>query len=472
MNKTLALFFSKQYIIAGIKPYLDKFLILSKSGNNKFYLYFLIDKSNDRIDYSEIYNTDKRAGVVTDFFEKIEQKNSTYSLHGYDWNYIELLSPILDDIKDVYYQKMSDFDDESQSDIKKQPIPANICFTDNISQKARQQIRNYLEETDIDVLNTDFTLAESLVRAQMYKEPNIGIKDKFFAIAECLGNNLNISIVLTKNIDDFERKEAKTFRNYGADPRVGVVAKLVVNKANSINVLHSESEMENEYSRHLKKAENWINELDKTIRPFILVETALKPAPENIQSITLDKKEIERLTTAHISQMARFFKDTVKSAGININRLEKIILIGNTMNNRLVLEEFQRFGEHKIITLSENNVFDVLRGMLFEDEEIVEIQELEYIRTSDLKPGVTIEFSWSGGSNRPERIVKAVYNGNESFTIISHENSSIKTGDSFKTEALKKDYPAELKNVYRPSENKILGNYNSGNGIIYLKILE
>ncbi|MEZ4826411.1 MAG: hypothetical protein R3C61_08970 [Bacteroidia bacterium] len=479
MNKKLALYFDDFCVIGAVEPFEGKFARVEKNGKDRFSLFFYLD--GGRVNYGHAYQLDAERGdekAIGDFYERICTGGS-FDFSGYKRKYVELLDTILNDIRESYHKAFSGLSGAvGEMDIS-DSIPVCVGFSPNIPKEAHELILQYLEERsftcDPSSKGTTFSrliLLHKLTRREL-KVPGV------YGVVEGINDDLNVDLVQVKPDHSLQVIEHQTFPGFGTDPRVGVIARFVVDKADeSLHVLHAQAEKESEYRKKTRQAIEWNEQLLRSRRPFISVKLTLSPAPNSELNVSLIQKEIDDLTMVRSQQVTRYTEYTI-TPHLAMVDLNGIIIFGDSLKNSQVLEGFYRFGKEKLVVYGDEQIFDILKGLLAEPVKAPVSQSgntiatagknptptpsagpqtfsLQSVRAVDLKSGDRVEFTWE-----PGRLVIAEYQGNGNFKIVYHENSSIVTGDTFVADKFTVGEPAYLKNVVRPSGG-VLGNYKSG----------
>jgi hypothetical protein len=437
MNKTLALFIGDDYLIAGVEPLLGKFTQLSKRGINKFPLYFFIDKVNHKIDYSFIYKKDFLAGnqdTIGEFLNQITDKTKTYLWYEYENDLINLLLRILEDIKNAYFYILNSISGDTPVN-ETDPIPVHIAFSDNIKAESQKVLKEFLIKQNFVIQKENQSFPELIVN-QFLQKNDIEAEDKKFAVLEALGENLNMSVISIYSGYDRERSLFKVFNEFGTDPRIQVISKKIVDDINRYHgLLKTAEERKVEYKRHFALAEELIVKMEESTRPYLPIQTSFAVAPNQKLSTTLSVEEIEQLTSFHVQQISRFFIDHFLAVNsLNVDQLEKIILVGNTLNNELVKKEFGRFGNQKLIYLGNDDVSWAIMSLLAlvkkpvqkpisENKDEQQYKEIPFIVVGNLKPEQKIKLSNNNtdkakGSLGPS-MKEFEYLGSNKFRVLS-----------------------------------------------------
>ena len=364
MDKSLALFFYDDYLLAAVKPFNDKFIQLTLSSENEFPFYFFVDNISNKIDFSLNYKVDfydQKPNYIGNFYELITDSTQTYNWYQYKSEYITLAGEIIKALKESYYQVLSKIDAGAVTN-RTQPIEASYIFSENISEAAQEKLIAYFQSEGI-VLKTRMQFDVAIVK-DFIKKQRITVNNKRFAIVEATGKHLNMSIV-DVNGSQVERKFFKQFEDFGTDPRIQVIAKKIVDDVNrQEGLLKDDADIKKEYLRHQLKARKIVEALKNFSKPYLRLETTYAVDPNRKIVINLAIEEIDRLSYLHARQFSGFFTDYfLNKAKVKTLDLEKIILIGSTLNNDMIKAEFARFGESRLVPYSNSDFSFVLESV-------------------------------------------------------------------------------------------------------------
>ncbi|RMG67864.1 MAG: hypothetical protein D6722_12525 [Bacteroidetes bacterium] len=462
MNTSLALYFDDNALLAAVEPADGTFRCLGRGEPERYALYFLVNDQG--ISYGQGFRDEFLAGdprIIGDLYERLLDPDFSFQAHGYDRKAIDLLEPIISDLRRDYADYMATKMAEAPQASDR--ISLHLSFSKNVGQEARQLLRSWLKRQNFELPETDTPFSEGLFR-WLHRSRQLPKDNGTYGLVEAVNDTLNLALVEI-NGDGIVRELAREkYAGLGADPRLGALSKFVVDEINRArNLLHTQDEREAEYRRQLPAAQGWNQQLLGTRRPFITIEAALSAFPDMPAHITLTRDKIDGLTKDRSWQVARFF-ETLVEPRLRWEDLSGVVILGNSMDNDFVRDGFAKFGKDSLMFLPDERVYDVLKGMLAprhgEGGGIpgtggkgrpgpIHIPD-------DLAPQDRIEFSWD-----PGRVVQASYLGQHRFVIIGHQNSSIKTGDSFRVSGLiEKGKKAMFKEVNRMG--KVLGDYKTG----------
>ena len=488
MNRELALYFGHDFVMGAVQPYEDHFKVLTKRDEQIFPLYFYIDPTSNSWDYGDRYRVDYERNdpnAIGNFYQLIQENRSTFTVRGgYEKDYIDLLDKILNDLKDSYVEFYSGLQD-SEVDLRSiSPVPVRIGWSDNVPEGARPLLEEYLNNRGFKTGETMPVFGELLVR-RLLLERKVNPDVRKVLVLDAFSSDLNASLVKIQGSGKVHRESLGIYRGYGADPRVRVIAKFVVNEVNSgLHVLHTDELKEAEYARHLEPARKWRDQLDATRRPFISVKTTIRQAPNSSFRVNIEKKEVKELSRLHLLQLIRYLEGQIRDSGMDTQDLDAVVVIGDMLNHAGVQQELrQSFGEDKIIRKSEKQLSELLKTML-SDSPVAPGSEAAQSPTgppqppagenqtlllsSQLQRGEKIEFSWAPAGKAVRR-VQAMYQGNLTFQIVKAENSSVIDGDTFRCEGFFLGRPAVLRSVFRTLKDQALGDYSTRNPLIGLR---
>ncbi len=437
MNKNLAIFVDQEYLIAGAEPYKGKFHYFSKTGNSQFPFYFFIDPVNHKIDYSLVYKADFEKGdenIIGDFIDLICDKSNTYTWYDYTTPIIHLLTPILNDIKQEYFSVMNTFSEKKVD--QQSAIPLKIAFSDTISSQARQELLDFLKKNNITIKSQEKNLPELIVGYYLEKE-QLNLVNKDFALIEALGENLNMSVVHVNDDNEIKRSHFKIFPGRGNDPRVRVIAKKIVEDIDRQEGLFPNSQArEKEIEQQYKIAEQILQKHEKYPKPYQMVTTSFSILPQRLLSVTLSMQEIEQMAGFEVKQITQFFvTHFLEEVKLEADNFEKIILIGNTLDNNLVKREFFRFGSHNLINITNSELSIVLQALLSEVSPASskprghaapanDYKNMEYLTLDSLAPGQMVKLlNYDSAPGKGDSMQELKYQGENCFTVVQSTRS-------------------------------------------------
>ena len=367
MNKTLAVFVNDDYLTAAIQPLKDKFSLLFTNDEKKFPFYFYINPSDSSIDYGFDYKInfrDNKSLFAGDLMQALDKGGQKISVGGFDEDYIALFNPIIRDVRELFAREMSKYEEFTFNDTT--VIDTAIVFSENITPKAQTEFLNYWK-----LKNFNFVKVEKFdtLLLQYYKAKNgLYCQNRKFAVLEALGMDLNMSVM---NVDgnNVSRVAFKKFEGYGIDPRIKVIAKKIVDDVNrQENIIDRDDSaaINREYIRHYDKAVKIVELLATWTKPVISLQTSFAVNQGNKIKVSLSLDEINKLSYLYSRQFSAFFSDNfLAKEKIKTIDLDKIFLVGNSLNNSTVRKEFANYGETKIEVFTDDISF--VLGELFKE---------------------------------------------------------------------------------------------------------
>ena len=377
MNKTLAVFVNDDYLTVAVQPLKDKFSLLFTNDEKKFPLYFYINPTDSSIDYGFDYKInfrDNKSLFAGDLMQALDKGGQKISISGFDEDYITLFNPIIRDIRELYAREMSKYGDFQFSDSTM--IETAIVFSENITQKAQSEFLNYWRSKSFNFVKVE---KFDTLLLQYFKAKNgLYCQNRKFAVIEALGMDLNMSVL---NVDgaNVSRIAFKKFDGYGVDPRIKVIAKKIVDDVNrQENIIDRDDSaaINREYIRHYDKAVKIVELLAKWNKPVISLQTSFAVNQGNKIKVSLSLDEINKLSYLYSRQFSAFFSDNfLAKEKIKTIDLDKIFLVGNSLNNTTVQKEFANYGETKLEVYTDDISF--VLGELFKEQAPQPVEDEE-----------------------------------------------------------------------------------------------
>lgn len=375
MEKLLALNFSDDYLLAAVQPFAGKFSFLSATDDNKYYFYFRVNPYTQQIDFGADYKKnfrDRQGLYLGDLIKNIEQGNR-YNIDTISEDYLTLFDCIIKPLRELYEKKMRVFDNSFSFD-SNTVITAVAVFSDNISDNAKEKIINYFKKKNI-TINATLSTDELAVKYFTTKK-GLFCQNRKFAVLEALGSNLNMSIVWANN-KEFKREQFRQFRGYGIDPMIKVIAEKIVKSVNiTEHIIDSENkdEINAEIIRHYDKAAAVIRHFEQNAQKrTIKISTVFACNPTNKISVNLSLDELNQTAYNISRQYSAFFTNSFLSVNdIKISSLENVILLGNSLGNKSVLQEFNTLASSKVQYFNSLEAEDILMEAFSMDLQSIE----------------------------------------------------------------------------------------------------
>lgn len=440
MNCTIGLYIDTDYIIAGILLY-NKFVVIkSKDGNNRHYLYYFVNPKTYEIDYGEKYKSDYKNGKDNVYGKIIENGayGSEYKIYEYHKPQIELITEILNFIKASCLNLLGNSDKIPDSS---ENFTCNICFS-AYAEKYKDIIFTMLVKNNIQVLNYLLPVNLSVHLAQFLFYSNSSIyKNGLYLVIETLKENVNLSVVCCKENTGLEMLFFESINGQGADPRVGAVAKIIVNKLNEyFKLLHSEEVIAQEVKQHLLTAKNVLVEFEKTTISYKYIDVELSVQKGVFKKIPVKREEIDLRTKLQANNVISVLKEILLKNNYRLENFDKFIVLGSSFQNSNYLIEFS---ENKLVLLSDEDDIKILNGMLIYYDKVISKakdktkingeppknkKELAFLSLETLKTDQLV-YLITGSSDSKQTQMNLKYISNKEFKVLSSSSSTIISGD-------------------------------------------
>ena len=340
MSEIIALVFTEKYLAAGIVQNRDNVQWLRVEDHKFIPLFFEVKDENRVVLVDEAtFELADTPNFIGHFFDAISS-NKTFMLGGSGQPVENLLLDVVSGIKAKYWAALG------RSPVGR--IPLALCLPDDVSEKAKDHVRDLLGRQGFDLIRE-----ESVAAALLAQD---GISS---VMLEALGGS-SLQIVV-KHGTVLEREKLFDFDNLTAKVALG---KLVVNKAlrNSFSsLLRDEDAARNEYRNHLGQADAWIATLQKegTLNTYINFSDGESGNAlvriEEFNNLLFDAGGVFARTRYNVEQFAQ-------GAGIS-----RAWIVGSKLANEALQSLLtQQFGRDKMVILTEEEaaVRQVMIGLL------------------------------------------------------------------------------------------------------------
>ncbi len=486
MNRRLALYVDRDFMMAGLKPY-DTFMPVNVKGYARVPLYFFADPTANKIYYGERYRSEFEDGTPNtygDFLHSILDERLTYRVFHYTVPVVELLKVVMDDLRREYLTMLGEL---TQSLDPTARIPISIVWSEQVGEPSRKVFAGYLQRIGYEVDEIPYVSAEMFTLSLYAAQQIMPSVHKRLVIMEAFNEDLNYSLVQGYNAASVERTAGQTYPLLGVDSRVNVISTYTVNYVNSRRrLLGNKEELDKEYRRHFRLAREWTKQLDADSRPFMEVKTdfAVERGVEN--KVVLKKDEVEQLVTFHIRHLSQSFELFLEKEGQRSEDIDKIIMIGESLRSSAELRrEMERFGPEKLLIVDARQEYGMLDGLFLRKQYQEKpdtapkppppngtdaypvsgtpppAQFEPVLIAAQLPIGAQLELGWN------DRLIRALHIGNSLFVVLQHHLSQIVTGDQFTIDTFLLGQKPVFRNVLRGG--KQLGDYTPGGPLNVLK---
>lgn len=487
MNRRLALYVDKDFMLAGVKPF-DTFIPLTAKGYARIPLYFFVDTAANRIFYGDRYRSDfedNQPDTYGDFLNTILDEKAQYRVFHYTVPVVELLKVVMDDIRREYLTVLGELTNALDPAAR---IPVSLSWSDGVGEASRKIFADYLRRIGYDPDETAFVSAEVLTLSLFAAGSLLPAVHKKVVVMESFGEDLHYSLIGCYNAASVERIGRHTYPLLGVDSRVNVIATYTVNYVNNRRrLLSTREELDKEYRRHFRFAGEWTRQLDADPRPFVEVKTdfAVERGVDN--KVVLKKDEIEQLVTFQVRHVSQSFELFLEREGQRPEEVDKVVLLGESLRNSAELRaEMSRFGSGKLFISDDRTEYGILDGIFLRKEYQEKPQSAPVspaahhldptilpaaaaapagfetvIIAAQMAVGAQLELGWN------DRLIRAVFIGSNRFLITQHHKSQIITGDQFSIDTLLLGQRPVFRNITR--NNQPLGDYTPSGVLNVLK---
>ncbi|MCU0354533.1 MAG: hypothetical protein MUD08_12470 [Cytophagales bacterium] len=485
MNRRLVVYADTDFLMAGVKPF-DTFMPVTVRDTTRLPLYFFVDPASNRVFYGERYRqeyADGQPNTYGDLLTGPPDDKRTFVLFGHPVPLVELLKPVMDDIRRQYLTILGELVSHLDTTA---PVPLSLVFSDNVPPATRQAVSAYLGTIGYEVDAAAFVPAEMLALSLFGAGKLVPAAHKKVVVAEAFNDNLNYSLVQCYNASAVERIAAHTFPGMGIDSRVSVVARLAVDYINQRRrLLHSKDDIEKEVKRHYRVAQEWLRQLDNDARPFLDVKTdfAIERGGEN--TVVLRKDEIEQRVTFHVRTLGQSYEQFLGNQNHRPDDVDGLVLLGESLRNSQELrQELARFGTQKLMVCEPTDENGLLNGVFLRKQYQEKPQSVplppqsqpsvgqsnvnqpntsaptappdalpfeQVVVTTQLTVGQQLEIGWN------DRLIRVLFLGNSRFTVVRNHNSQILASDQFDVDTLLLGQRPVFRNVIR--NGRSMGDY-------------
>jgi|GEM_PF-2839953 len=490
MNNRLALYVDKDFMLAGVKPF-DTFKPITAKGYARIPLYFFVDTSANLVFYGEKYRGDYEDNLPNtygDFLDTLLDEKARYQVAHYPVPVIELLKVVMDDVRREYLTLLGELTNSLDPAAR---IPVSIAWADGVQEASRTAVAAYLRRIGYDVDEAAYVPVEMLVLSLFAAGTLAPALHKRIVVMEAFGEDLNYALLQCYNAASVERTGRHTYPLLGVDSRVNVIARYTVDYVNNRRrLLLNKDEQEKEYRRHFRVAREWTRLLGTDPRPFIEVKTdfAVERGVDN--KVVLKKDEIEQLVTFQVRQVSQSFELFLGRENQRPEDVDKIILLGESLRSSAELRgDMSRFGPDKLLVSDARTEYALLDGIFLRKQyqEKPDSAPRAPVPTAaappghptlpppaatpagfepvliaaQLRVGAQLELGWN------DRLIRAVYIGNNRFLVVQHYKSQIITGDQFTIDTFLLGQRPVFRNISR--NNGALGDYTPSGVLNVLK---
>jgi hypothetical protein len=332
--KILSLYIDKWYIVGAINIDGIPRLLCLPNREDRIWLYFHEDTSNDEISYSKEFQRnfrDNENHYYGDVFSQITKSSAKYIMFKRQQDMIGIFksAKIFDDIR-------HDIEVEDE-------IDTYVSFSKDISLAARKMFLDVLAEEKF-VVKESVARIGHLALEYAFSKGYITNNGCYLVLNAC-NENLHYSIY-EKSEDLFVRKAEDVLTGLGTDVRSRALIEHVVDNINSRELLlKNREEQEFEYLRMTQYVDNWIVRLStaRSAMPVQLNSITFSVDPHRDYSVSVQRAKIDQRTGRIVEDIVRAITTFVKDKEVSHEQIMGVVFIGDTFTNQQFKREFQKY---------------------------------------------------------------------------------------------------------------------------------
>ncbi|MBQ1696647.1 MAG: hypothetical protein II075_02070 [Bacteroidales bacterium] len=238
-------------------------------------------------------------------------------------------------------------------------------FSDSVDEPARAAVGESLVRSGLQISTRE--PLPSVVAKHFAKSRGLLCNNRKMAIVETLGSDLHMYIVnVNGNICDVVAK--RNAEGLGVDPLARAIAQKIVNTVNVNAHIIAPTDgkaLSAEILRHYSLSEKVVAYFDKNPnKDTIKLTTNFACAPTQKYPVGLSREELYADAANFARQYAAMFSNDLLAANsCRVIDFESIILVGNTLENPMVLKGFQEIGGTKVVTFH-GDFMEFMDGMV------------------------------------------------------------------------------------------------------------
>ncbi len=322
--KSLTLYVDKWYIIGAVCTDGVPRIINLPNREDRFWLYFYEDSTNDIIVYgkdNQSHYRDKENHYYGDVFARIVDPREYFSIYNRNRELRDIfeVSGIFEHIK-------------REIDIDRD-IETFVSFSSDISDAARKLFLDILDENGFivkeSVARIGHLALEYSNRHGHFKEPG------YYLVLNACNENLHYSIFKHES-NYFNRVTESVLSGLGTDLRCRALIEAVIESLNNrLHFLSNKSEMEEECLRMRQFVDDWSIKLSnaKPNIPVSIPNVSFSGHTANTYSVSIIKKKIDDRTSVIVNDIIRVISEFVKQSSVRVDEIKGILFLGNTFSN-------------------------------------------------------------------------------------------------------------------------------------------
>jgi len=339
----------------------NKWIPITKKGEDFLWLFFYSDPHEDKISFGKIYERhylNNETNYYGDIFKIISDEKTKFTIRSHNLPAIELLkeSGLLDYLKNTFYSKSG----ISDQDV----IPTLISFSHNITDASKEVFLDFLANNHFRIDSFSIPLSELIIHYYWKANKIEAQTGNEVVLLNAINSDLSINLLCLCDgyfLQDDVKKNI--WQGRGSDPRKYALIQYVVDCVNkSTGILATEKERIAEYHRQEQYAEEWLKRLDLSGNALLHIPSInFALAPSITREVFVKKSVIESDTGRFVQELLDIYREFENDFVSDTENICAVIFFGDSLKNDLVKKRFQtRITEEKIHLFSTREIYSVL----------------------------------------------------------------------------------------------------------------
>lgn len=336
----LTLYVDKWYIVGAINTGNTFISVCNQGSDDRFWLYFHNDISNNRIDFGRRFQKNylhQNPDYYGDVFSKIIDSEQNISCYNGNQPFKEIFR-----LSGLFHLLKKNIENIRLT----ARLPVYLSFGTDINAYGKELFKGELKNNlDID-LKAYASSLELLALNYLKGTRSDGFfrENEYTLVLNATNENLHIGLYL-KDESGFRLENNRMLKGYGIDFRKQTISMLAVRTLNNLTHFLTDKNEEQEEIQRISDdyADGWLNQLEESRSGVILVSMAFSMAPYNKHNIYLKKDIIDEGTRSIIYEIVSDIKRFFDESTIGYNRPDKVVFFGDIFDNTQFREAFKNW---------------------------------------------------------------------------------------------------------------------------------
>lgn len=359
--KALYLYVDKWYIVGVVNSDGVCRPISPSNKEDRFWLYFYEDVTNDEISYGKSFHSKFRDGEIHyygDVFSLLTDPSAGFMKFNRKQPIVGIFSDskILDELRDAVG---GDFD-----------IDTYLSFSKDISLPARHIFLQELKKERF-VVKQNVARIEHLALEYSLRKELLG-GEGFFLVLNSCNEDLHCSIYQHSGDIIVRNDEEESLPGMGTDVRRRALAEVIVNSINEReHILHTREEKDAEYLRLASLADLWLPKFTtSSFIPISLSGITFSNDSHRIYDVSVRKSKLDELTASIVKDIINAVTKFVSNSGLSREHVIGVLLLGDAFANSQYANELSTrysVSSDQLPILLEKDISSILSAYSFID---------------------------------------------------------------------------------------------------------